>query len=97
MTFIQYIDSIVDQEIKNLTARISSADEILADFNSLITSITSIKKKLDDSKDKAYYDNYLVSYKLLIDSLAELLQLNSQILSKLILLKSYQSQNDKIS
>lgn len=97
MTFIQYVDSIVEKEIENLTARISSADELLVEFNSLITSITSIKKKLEDSKDNPSYDSYLVSYKLIIDSLAELLNLNSQILSKLILFKSYQSQNDKIS
>lgn len=91
MTFIQYVDSLVENEISDLTARISSADEILVDFNNLLSSITSIKSKLDESKDYSNNQDYLAAYKFLIDSLTELLQLNSQILSRLILLKSYQS------
>lgn len=82
------IDSMLQEELDSLSARISSADDILSDFSVLMSSITSIKEKLDNSKLQASQNNYLLAYKTMIDSLAELLQINSHILAKLILLKS---------
>jgi hypothetical protein len=84
---------LVDQEISTLNARISSAENIFTDFANLISSISSIKEKLDQSKDQASYNNYIVAYKLLLDSLAQLLQLNSQILANLIAIKDISLHN----
>lgn len=80
-------DLLVDQEISTLNARICSAENVFTDFANLISSISSIKEKLDRSKDEASYNNYIVAYKLLLDSLAQLLTLNSQILANLIAIK----------
>lgn len=82
------IDSLVDQEIQDHTARISSAEQVYSDFSSLISSISSIKEKVDQSKTQALHDNYLLAYKLLVDSLVDLLNINSELLSKLLNIKS---------
>lgn len=89
------VDNLVEEEISYLSARIATADSVIAEFATLVTSVDLVRANVQLSKSLMDKGNSILAYKTLLDSLSIFIDINKNLIDSVLKLQSTLNQSNE--